>query len=155
MQERFMAEAISMARQGVALGHGGPFGAVVVRDGVVIGRGWNRVIADTDPTAHAEVNAIRDASGRLGVWHLEECELYASCEPCPMCLSAAYWAHISKIYYAASEADAAELGFDDRHIREELQCSPIRRSLPMQQLMREEALEVFAQWRASELKRHY
>lgn len=150
-----MAEAIALARQGVELGHGGPFGAVVVKDGEIVGRGWNQVIVATDPTAHAEVNAIRDAAKRLGSVHLDGCELYVSCEPCPMCLSASYWAHIAKIYYAASEEDAAELGFDDQFIREELQSSLIRRTLPMEQLMREEALEVFVQWRESALKQAY
>jgi len=155
VQQHFMTEAIAMARRGVGLGHGGPFGAVVVKEGEIIGRGWNRVIEDSDPTAHAEMNAIRDAARRLGQAHLDGCELYTSCEPCPMCLSASYWAHIARIYFAATEEDAAVLGFDDRFIREELQCSALKRTLPMEQLMREQALEVFAQWRGSALRRAY
>ncbi|MES9869897.1 MAG: nucleoside deaminase [Sedimenticola sp.] len=155
MDKAFMMEAIALARKGVAQGDGGPFGAVVVKDGDIIGRGWNRVVGQCDPTAHAEVMAIRDAAARLGEYHLDGCDLYTSCEPCPMCLSAAYWAHIEQIFYAASEEDAALLGFDDRFIREELGCSPAVRRVPMRQMLRNEALEVFAEWESSEQKKPY
>jgi guanine deaminase len=154
-RERFMAEAIRLAAEGVARGDGGPFGAVVVKDGEILGRGWNRVVAAKDPTAHAEMMAIREAARRLGLWHLEGCELYTSCEPCPMCLSAAYWAHIERIYYAAGEADAAAIGFDDRAIREALARPPEQGRLPREQLLREEALRVFRAWAASPLRQAY
>jgi len=153
--EEYMHEAIRLAAEGVARGDGGPFGALVVKDGEIVGRGWNRVVTDQDPTAHAEMVAIREATRRLGVWHLEGCELYTSCEPCPMCLSAAYWAHIGRIYYAASEADAAAIGFDDGAIREELARPSEARHLPRQQLLRQQALKVFAAWVQSPLKRPY
>ncbi|OOZ36512.1 nucleoside deaminase [Solemya velesiana gill symbiont] len=155
MDKAFMKEAIALARKGVAEGDGGPFGAVVVKDGKIVGRGWNQVIGQCDPTAHAEIMAIRDAADRLQDFHLDGCDLYTSCEPCPMCLSAAYWAHIRQIFYAASEEDAAKLGFDDRFIREELGCSPEVRRLPMRQMLRLEALEVFAEWERSEQKKPY
>ncbi|MCG8429501.1 MAG: nucleoside deaminase [Chromatiales bacterium] len=150
-----MSEAIALARRGVELGEGGPFGAVVVKDGEVVGRGWNRVVKRCDPTAHAEVEALRDAAQRLGQFHLDGCQLYTSCEPCPMCLSAAYWAHIEHIYYAASERDAAEAGFDDHIISEELTKRSEQRRLQSEQIQREEALEVFAQWQQSAEKQHY
>jgi guanine deaminase len=149
----FMAEAIRLAAEGVARGDGGPFGALVVVGDEIVGRGWNRVVAANDPTAHAEMEAIRDACRRLGVWHLRGAVLYTSCEPCPMCLSAAHWAHIQRLYFAAGEADAAAFGFDDRLIRQAL--GDPARGLPRRQLLREQALEVFAAWAASPLKRPY
>ncbi len=154
-KERLMQEAIRMAAEGVARGDGGPFGAVVVKDGEIVGRGWNRVVADNDPTAHAEMVAIRDAARRLGRWSLEGCQLYTSCEPCPMCLSAAYWAHIAHIYFAADEADAAAVGFDDCAIRRELALPCDIRRLPREQLLREAALKVFDAWVESPLHHPY
>jgi tRNA(Arg) A34 adenosine deaminase TadA len=150
-----MSAAIELARKGVECGDGGPFGAVIVKDGQIVGRGWNRVVGRNDPTAHAEMEAIRDAAQHLGQFHLEGCQLFSSCEPCPMCLSAAYWAHIEQIYFAASEQDAAEIGFDDRFIGEELSKPPRDRTIKARQIQREEALEVFAQWRESTIKRPY
>ena len=150
-----MSEAIALASEAVRRGDGGPFGAVVVRNGEIVGRGWNRVVGRHDPTAHAEMEAIRDAARKLGQFHLKGCQLYTSCEPCPMCLSAAYWAHIDQIYYAATEHDAAEIGFDDRFIGEELDKAPEDRTIKSRQMQREEALQVFAQWRTSEMKRGY
>lgn len=154
MNERFLLETIRLADESIANG-GGPFGAVVVRDGEIVGRGNNRVTLDNDPTAHAEVRAIRDACHNLGDFQLSGCELYVNCEPCPMCLSAAYWARLDAIYYAAGAADAAEAGFDDVLIRDELQHPPTERRLPMQQALREVALETFKRWRALEDKIEY
>lgn len=151
----YMAEAITLAREGVRRGDGGPFGAVVVRKGEILGRGWNCVIRDRDPTAHAEIVAIRDAARRLGHHHLDGCALYVACEPCPMCLSAVYWARIERVYYAASGTDAAALGFDDRFILDELRRAAAVRRIPMEQLMRDEALTVFEAWRRSELREDY
>jgi tRNA(Arg) A34 adenosine deaminase TadA len=146
-QRRFMREAIALARESVA-GGGGPFGAVVVRAGVVVGRGGNRVTPDTDPTAHAEVVAIRDACRTLGSFSLEGCELYVNCEPCPMCLAAAYWARLERICHAATRHDAAAAGFDDALIYQEVCLPAAQRRLPMVQLLPEEAMAAFAAWSA-------
>ena|SRR5690625_411632 len=146
MGSAFMAEAISLANQGMSDGLGGPFGAVVVREGKVIGRACNAVVSLNDPTAHAEIQAIRMACGRLNRFYLEDCALYCSCEPCPMCLGAAYWARLDRIYYAASREDAAGIGFADAAIYDELCLEPSRRQIPMIQLMRDEVLEVFQRW---------
>jgi tRNA(Arg) A34 adenosine deaminase TadA len=146
VHEAFMREAIGLAAEGVRCGHGGPFGAVVVREGEIIGRGWNRVVADKDPTAHAEINAIRDACRRLGNYHLAGCQLYSTCEPCPMCLAAAYWARLEHVWYAATAQDAETIGFDDSHIHRQLVMPREQRLLPQGQLLREEALAVFRQW---------
>lgn len=146
MVEQFMREAIALAERSVAEG-GGPFGAVVVRGGEIIGRGHNRVTLDNDPTAHAEVQAIRDACATLGDYRLEGCSLYVSCMPCPMCFSAVYWARLERVYYAATAADAASIGFDDVYIAEELARPLTERHLSVVQLMRSEALSAFAHWR--------
>lgn len=153
--DKFMEQAITLAREGVARGDGGPFGAIVVKDGEVIGRGWNRVVSDNDPTAHAEVMAIRDAARQINSFKLTGCQVYTSCEPCPMCLSAAYWARVDRITYAASAADAAEFGFDDRFIYEELNLPAAERQISMEQSMCDAALEVFREWNQSPLKREY
>ena len=155
MEKRFMGEAIELAAAAVRRGDGGPFGALVVIGGEVVGRGWNRVLADCDPTAHAEVLAIRDATRRQETVHLRGATLYTSCEPCPMCLSAAYWAHIERICYAATASDAAALGFDDRFILEQLRLPPGERRVRMQPMLRERALAVFRQWRESARGRLY
>ena len=154
MHDLFLREAIRLANESIANG-GGPFGAVVVRDGEIVGRGNNRVTLDNDPTAHAEVRAIRDACRNLGDFQLSGCELYVNCEPCPMCLSAAYWARLDALWYAADAADAAGAGFDDVFIREELQLAPAERRLPMRQALRDEALETFQRWQALEDKIEY
>ena len=142
-----MQEAIRLSIEKMRAGDGGPFGAVVVRDGEMIGRGWNQVTTANDPTAHAEIAAIREACLRLGTFRLDGCELYASCEPCPMCLGAIYWARISRLYFAATREDAAAAGFDDELIYREIPLAIADRRLPAVQLLRESALAAFAEWR--------
>ena len=141
-----MREAIRLSRQKMRANQGGPFGAVVVRNGKMIARGWNRVTAANDPTAHAEIMAIRNACKKLRRFHLQDCVLYTSCEPCPMCLAAIYWARMKQVFYANTRADAAAAGFEDVRIYREM-CLPIpRRKIPMKPLLRPEALQVFAEW---------
>ena len=152
--EAFMREAIKLSAESVRSG-GGPFGAVIVRDGEIIARGENRVTVCNDPTAHAEVSAIREAAARLGTYDLSGCEIYSSCEPCPMCLGAIYWARLDKLYYAGTRADAANVGFDDAHIYEELPLEPSQRELPTQTLLREEAQRVFEAWAEKADKKEY
>ncbi len=154
MKEHFLLEAIRLADESIANG-GGPFGAVIVKDGEIVGRGSNQVTLLNDPTAHAEVQAIRDACRALADFQLIGCELYVNCEPCPMCLAAAHWARVDAVYYAASAADAAEAGFDDVVIKEEILRQPSERHLPMQQALRESALPTFARWRELEDKVEY
>lgn len=146
--EEFLREALRLAVQSMELDGGGPFGAVVVRDGTIVGRGGNRVTTGCDPTAHAEIEAIRDAARRLGEYHLERCALYVSCEPCPMCLAAAYWAHIERIVFAGSAEDAADAGFDDVMIAMEVRKAPGQRRMPTEQSLRSEAREIFALWKS-------
>ena len=148
MSNPFMARAVQLSIDNVRSGRGGPFGAVVVRDGKIIAEGVNRVPSTNDPTAHAEVLAIRQACANLGVFHLEDCELYTSCEPCPMCLGAIYWAHLSRLYFANTAADAAEIGFDDSFLYGELKKPHLQRRIPTVQIMREEALAGFRAWAA-------
>jgi tRNA(Arg) A34 adenosine deaminase TadA len=143
-----MHEAIRLAIEGVASGRGGPFGAVVVKEGQIIGRGCNEVTAANDPTAHAEVVAIREACKSLGSFCLTGCELYTSCEPCPMCLSAIYWARIDRYYFGCTAQDAAAIQFADDFIRRELSVPPQERAIPAVPLMRAEALAAFAAWQA-------
>jgi len=152
---RFMSSAIEQALNGMNQNEGGPFGAVVVKNGTIIGRGNNRVIANNDPTAHAEVMAIREACRNLGSFQLDGCVIYTSCEPCPMCLGAIYWAHIEKIYYACTKNDAAEIGFDDAFIYEELPLSLSDRKIKGISLGREEGLKAFARWNEKEDKIKY
>jgi guanine deaminase len=142
----FMAEAIRLALEGVAAGRGGPFGAVVVKAGQVVGRGFNQVTSLNDPTAHAEIIAIRDACQSLGTFHLTGCELYASCEPCPMCLAAIYWARIDRYYFGCTAQDAAAIQFADNFIRHELSVPPEQRTIPAIPFMRAEALAAFSVW---------
>ena len=141
-----MLEAIRLSREGLERNDGGPFGCVIVKDGMIVGRGNNRVTSSNDPTAHAEVVAIREACQTLNSFQLDGCELYTSCEPCPMCLGAIYWARPEKVYYACTREDAARVGFDDDFIYAELQKELRDRSIPVQQLMREDALLVFQDW---------
>jgi tRNA(Arg) A34 adenosine deaminase TadA len=141
-----MRAAIGLALENIKNG-GGPFGAVVARGGEIVGRGANRVTATNDPTAHAEILAIRDACRRLGTFQLEGCELYTSCEPCPMCLGAAYWARPAKIHFAATQADAAAAGFDDAFIFRQFALPAAERSLPQLPFLRGEALAVFEVWK--------
>ncbi|CCH52316.1 CMP/dCMP deaminase zinc-binding protein [Fibrisoma limi BUZ 3] len=153
--EDFLREAIRLAREGMHTGQGGPFGSVVVKDGQIVGRGSNQVTSTNDPTAHAEVVAIRDACRNLGTFQLEGCTLYASCEPCPMCLGAIYWARPDRIVYGAFHSDAAKAGFDDQFIYEEIEKPREQRHIPMTQLLRDEADAVFQEWQASEGKTLY
>ena len=146
MNGKFMREAIRLSIQMMRRGKGGPFGAVVVRNGKVVGRGSNQVTSTNDPTAHAEILAIREACQRLKTFQLEDCELYTSCEPCPMCLSAIYWARLGQVYYANTRRDAAKIGFDDDFIYREVALPIRRRKLRMSQLLREEARAAFAEW---------
>jgi guanine deaminase len=147
MKKTFMQEAIRISVQMMRRGQGGPFGAVVVRKGRIVGKGWNQVTSSNDPTAHAEVSAIRDACRKLKTFQLDDCELYTSCEPCPMCLSAMYWARLKKVYYANTRKDAAAIEFDDDFIYREVPLPIAKRSLPMKQLMRKEALAAFVEWK--------
>jgi tRNA(Arg) A34 adenosine deaminase TadA len=145
-EQKFMAEAILLSQNGVRNNEGGPFGCVIVKNDKIIGRGNNRVTSANDPTAHAEVVAIRDACKNLGTFQLEDCEVYSSCEPCPMCLGAIYWARPKLVYYANSREDAASIGFDDSMIYEELAIELGKRRIPIINLGREEALKVFKEW---------
>lgn len=142
----FMRQAIALSRIHMNAGAGGPFGAVIVADGKVVGEGWNKVTSTNDPTAHAEVTAIRDACKRLARFDLRGTVLYTSCEPCPMCLAATYWARIDKVYYANEQADAAAINFDDAFLYRQLALPRERRSLVCEQILRDEALEVFRAW---------
>jgi guanine deaminase len=155
MQEQFMREAIRLSLVKMRGNHGGPFGAVVVRGKTIVGRGWNLVTSSNDPTAHAEVTAIRRACKKLGTFELSDCELYTSCEPCPMCLAAIYWARLRRVYYANTQLDAAKIDFDDRFIYREVALPIARRKIPMQQLLRPEALKVFAEWKTKTDKVRY
>ncbi len=146
MGNPFMARAIQLSLENVYSGRGGPFGAVVVKDGAVIAEGSNQVTSTNDPTAHAEVVAIREACRSLALFDLEGCEIYCSCEPCPMCLGAIYWARVSRIYFANADEDASKIGFDDSLIYRELAQPHAERKIPMIQMMREEALEAFRAW---------
>ena len=139
--ERFMRRAIDLGRKGAEAGDGGPFGTVIVKGGEIVGEGWNRVIAGNDPTAHGEIEAIRDACRRLGTFSLEDCDLYTSGEPCPMCLSAIYWARVERVFYGFSVQNAAEAGFDDKFIYEQLALPLERREIPVAQVLRDQALE--------------
>jgi tRNA(Arg) A34 adenosine deaminase TadA len=145
-QKTFMHRAIELSRQKMEENCGGPFGAIVVKDGRIIGEGWNQVTSGNDPTAHAEVTAIRTACKTLGNFKLDGCEIYTSCEPCPMCLAAIYWARIGKIYYANTRKDAAAIGFDDDFLYREISLPEAERALPAQRLLAEEAKNVFDSW---------
>jgi guanine deaminase len=147
MKEKFMREAIRLSLSKMHGNCGGPFGAVVVRKGKIVGRGWNRVTSANDPTAHAEVTAIRDACKKLKTFLLGDCELYTSCEPCPMCLAAIYWARCKKVFYANTRRDAARINFEDDFIYREVGKPVSQRKIPMKQLLRSEALKVFAEWK--------
>ena len=145
----FMEQAIALATENVTSGRGGPFGAVIVRDGKVLATGANMVTAENDPTAHAEITAIRRACAVLGTFRLEGCEIYTSCEPCPMCLAAIYWSHCSAIFYGNTAADAAQAGFDDAFLYEEAKKPVEERKIPTINLMREKAISSFEAWRVS------
>lgn len=151
----FLRRAIALALENVQAGKGGPFGAVIVRAGEIVGEAANSVFTTNDPTAHAEVNAIRTACRNLGVFELRGCVIYTSSEPCPMCLAACYWAHLDRIYFAANAEDAARAGFDDAFLYREMALPAAERSLPAEELLREEAQASFAAWDASPFKQPY
>jgi len=142
----FLRQAIQLAREHSQSGKGGPFGAVVVREEKVVGRGWNQVVEDRDPTAHAEVLAIRDAARRLGTHILDDCTIYCSCEPCPMCLGAVYWSRIPRVVFAGGEEDAKTAGFDDTVIASELKLGWEDRSIRSRQALKEEGKKVLEEW---------
>ncbi len=148
MNEQFMREAIRISIEKMRDGLGGPFGAVVVKENRIIARGWNQVTSANDPTAHAEIVVVREACRQLGGFRLPGCELYSSCEPCPMCLGAIYWARLDRLFFAATRQDAAEAGFDDESLYREIPLPVAQRRLPTRQLLREAALDAFAQWKA-------
>src|ERR1700720_4611195 len=155
MGNLFMARAIQLSIDNVNSGRGGPFGAVVVKDGAIIAEGANQVTATNDPTAHAEVVAIRAACKKLGVFDLEGCEIYTSCEPCPMCLGAIYWARLARVYFGNADADASKIGFDDSLIYHEIAQPHSQRKIPMIQMMREEALSASHAWESKPNKIEY
>ncbi|MBI9061362.1 MAG: nucleoside deaminase [Marinilabiliaceae bacterium] len=154
LHSNYMREAIRLANNNIKNG-GGPFGAIIVQDNEIIGRGVNRVTANSDPTAHAEVNAIREAALHLKTFDLSNCSIYTSCEPCPMCLGAIYWARISTIYYGNAKKDAAQIGFDDQFIYDEIKKPLAARKIPTQQLLKLEAISTFSSWAASDDKIEY
>lgn len=154
-QKIFMREAIRLSLENVTSGNGGPFGAVIVKDGEIIARGVNEVTNSNDPTAHAEVVAIRNACKSLGSFQLDDCEIYCSCEPCPMCLGAIYWARPVKIYYANTKQDAANINFDDDFIYQEIELPVNNRKLPTIQILRDEAQIAFKEWSDSTKKTEY
>lgn len=150
-----MREAIALSRANVREGKGGPFAAIVVKDGTVLARGTNLVTSTNDPTAHAEIVALREACRALGSFQLDGCDIYTSCEPCPMCLGAIYWARPRSVYFANTRDDAAAIGFDDRFIYDEFSVVHNKRKIFMQQLLRDEAFEAFREWRAASNKVPY
>lgn len=150
-----MQKAVELSRRGMEQGDGGPFGSIVVKGEEIVGEGWNQVLCENDPTAHAEVMAIRDACKKLGTFQLTGCEIYTSCEPCPMCLGAIYWARPSRVYYANSKEDAAAINFDDSFIYREIAVPHEDKKIPLIELPDEEALKVFRQWKEKNNKTLY
>lgn len=144
--EKFMRRAIELAQKGIDANDGGPFGCVIVRNGEIVGEGWNQVTSTNDPTAHAEVVAIRNACQNLNTFQLDDCIIYTSCEPCPMCLGAIYWARPSAFYFACNKVDAANVGFDDKFIYDELELALNERTIKTETFLREEGLTVFQNW---------
>jgi tRNA(Arg) A34 adenosine deaminase TadA len=155
MRHEYLERAIELAGIGMAQGHGGPFGAVVVRGDQILAEAFNQVTGSHDPTAHAEVGAIRTACRALGTFSLAGCDIYSSCEPCPMCLSAIYWARLDRLYFAATRSDAAEIGFDDAFLYTELTLDPTERQLPSVQALRERAQQVMLPWKQMAPERRY
>ncbi|WP_339181130.1 nucleoside deaminase [Bacillus sp. FSL R5-0560] len=153
--EAFLKRAVELAREGVKAGIGGPFGAVIVKDGIIIAEGQNNVTTSNDPTAHAEVTAIRNACKALGTYQLDDCMLYTSCEPCPMCLGAIYWARPKAVYFAAEHTDATEAGFDDSYIYEEIDKPTEERTIPFYHVTLAEHLSPFQAWRDVDHKKEY
>jgi guanine deaminase len=154
-EREFMRHAVRLSAERMREGAGGPFGAVIVKAGKVIAEGWNKVTSTNDPTAHAEVAAIRQACEKLGTFSLEGCDIYASCEPCPMCLAAIYWARIDRVFFANSREDAAAIGFDDEFLYREIPKPITERAIPTKRLALPEAEAVFAEWREKTDKVQY
>ncbi|EJL38842.1 MULTISPECIES: nucleoside deaminase [Brevibacillus] len=154
-QDTWMGQAVSIALDNVKESRGGPFGAIIVKDGQIVGRGRNEVTAMNDPTAHAEVQAIREACRKLGTFQLSDCELYTSCEPCPMCLGAIYWARPRAVYYACTKEDAASVGFDDHFIYEQIMLPHEERSIPFRQIDLENRQSPFVAWSQAEKRIEY
>ncbi|SKA32201.1 tRNA(Arg) A34 adenosine deaminase TadA [Chitinophaga eiseniae] len=154
-ERKFMQYAVSLSRRGMERGDGGPFGSIVVRGDEIVGEGWNQVLCENDPTAHAEVMAIRNACKKLGTFQLTDCEIYTSCEPCPMCLGAIYWARPSKVYYANTKEDAAAINFDDSFIYREITVPHDEKKIPLIELRDLDALKVFQEWKAMNNKTLY
>ncbi|MBN1633441.1 MAG: nucleoside deaminase [Ignavibacteria bacterium] len=153
--KEFLMKAIELSAKNINKESGGPFGAVIVKNGRIISTGVNRVISENDPTAHAEIEAIRKACRKLKKFRLDNCEIYTSCEPCPMCLSAIYWARISKIYYANTRKDAGRIGFQDDNIYREISLKPSERTIPAKQYLRSKAIKIFSRWKNSQNKFYY
>lgn len=153
--ETYMRQALALAAQAIELGHGGPFGAVVVVEGKIVGEGWNQVVLRKDPTAHAEMQAIRMACETLGHFHLPGATLYTTCEPCPMCMGALYWARIDRLVYAANSEDAAEFGFDDRLFKEQIGKPIEKQTLQVTQGLRSESRALFQRWSQSGMRIDY
>ena len=154
-EEKFMHEAIALSLNGIQQNEGGPFGCIIVKGNEIVGRGNNKVTSSNDPTAHAEIVAIRDACKNLNTFQLDDCEVYTSCEPCPMCLGAIYWARPKVIYFANTREDAANIGFDDSMIYEEMNTEIEKRKIPIIKLGRESALKIFGEWTNKEDKQKY
>jgi tRNA(Arg) A34 adenosine deaminase TadA len=154
-QVTFMNEALKLARENLESRNGGPFGCVIVKDGEIIATGYNEVLTNNDPTCHAEIVAIRKACKKLNSYQLKGCEIYSSCEPCPMCMGAIYWARPDKLYYSATREDAEEAGFDDHHIYRELEKGHSERKIQGIQLNREEGVAIFRRWKELDLKINY
>lgn len=154
-KEKFMQAAIALAETGIENGEGGPFGCVIVKNGKIVGKGYNKVISTNDPTAHAEIVAIRDACKNLNSFQLEECEVYTSCEPCPMCLGAIYWARPKAIYFGNTKEDAATIGFNDSMIYDEICADLNARKIPAFNILRNEANATFVSWNEKDSKKHY
>ncbi len=153
-KKKFMRKAIELSKQNIE-NNGGPFGAVIVKEGEIIATGVNRVTDSCDPTAHAEVSAIRAAAKKLNSFDLSGCEIYSSCEPCPMCLGAIYWARLDKLYYGNTKEDAKDINFDDSFIYEEIELTPDKRQLPSENFLRDEAIKAFEQWMETDNKTEY
>jgi guanine deaminase len=154
-EDELMARAVALSEEGLRRDSGGPFGALVARDSEVVAEGWNRVTSSLDPTAHAEIEAIRAASRELGSFDLSGCVLFTSCEPCPMCLAASYWARLDQVYYANTRVDAASIGFDDEFFYQQMELPAAERSLPVTRLRSDASLAAFESWARSETKIEY
>jgi tRNA(Arg) A34 adenosine deaminase TadA len=154
-RNEFMKEALRLASENLEVRNGGPFGCVIVKEGEIIATGYNEVLFHDDPTCHAEIVAIRKACKKLKSYHLTGCEIYSSCEPCPMCMGAIFWARLDKLYYSTSRYDAEKAGFDDNFIYKELKKAPSHRSIPGEKLLNAEGVEIFHRWKKLNLKIKY